>query len=486
LTFQHAVQICAGLGIEYLWIDSLCILQGNEDDWVQESAKMASIYANSWLTIAAAAAPDSTHGCLPKASAPKRYFLPAKTPKEAPRRVYARRLRTPFHSRDHLLQVSNELPLFQRAWVFQERILAKRVLYMCEDEMVFECFAHVRCECSDIPTEKVAQTMKQTDYMGVKYRFQGLMHQWSMYSAGFAKFLPFEPTGILEVGDHLVHHYARRKMRYHSDRLPGFGGIAEKFYGTGAMGRYYAGLWEYRLEECLLWYIYPSTADVAPLPPVRDAVYAPSWSWASVNGSWDYRRLSHQALYVKAGAEMSLVSKLDLTKLADVVEMQISLKSPSPFGNVDRAQLTLKARQVAAKVKYERTDQNADYATRFRQQNVTLALQNGALETKACMDFVLDYEVEGSKIAPILPNDVVKCVGILRDWNSWEGPSDTCHGLVVACRLQKEGIPTIKPMSDSSLEVVEEGENHIYERVGKFEAPFAWFEGAETETFIIV
>lgn len=322
--------------------------------------------------------------------------------------------------------------------------------------------------------------------MGVKYRFQGLIHQWSMHSAGFSNFLRFEPTGILEVWDHLVHHYARRKMSYHSDRLPGLGGIAEKFYGTGANGRYYAGVWEYRIQECLLWYIFPTTADVVPLPPIRDRVSAPSWSWASVNGSWDYRRLSHQALYVKAGAEMSLISKIEITKLADVVGMQISLKSPSAFGKVDRAQLTLKARQVTAKVKYERTDQNADYATRFRQQNVTLVLHNGDLETKGYMDFVLDYEVEGSKIAPILPNDVVKCVGILRDWNSWEGPLDTCHGLVVVCRLQREVNPTIKTMSNSSSEVVEDGENYIHERVGKFEAPFAWFEGAKSETFIII
>ena len=98
----------------------------------------------------------------------------------------------------------------------------------------------------------------------------------------------------------------------------------------------------------------------------------------------------------------------------------------------------------------------------------------------------MDYKIKGSKIAPILPNDIVKCVGILRDWNSWEGPRNTCHGLVVAHRLQEKTIPTTKPMADGSLEVVEGGEDYVYERIGKFEAPFAWFEGAEPETFIIV
>lgn len=43
-TFQDAVTLCRELGIKYLWIDSLCIIQNDEADWVTESAKMGSIY----------------------------------------------------------------------------------------------------------------------------------------------------------------------------------------------------------------------------------------------------------------------------------------------------------------------------------------------------------------------------------------------------------------------------------------------------------
>jgi hypothetical protein len=76
---------------------------------------------------------------------------------------------------------------------------------------------------------------------------------------------------------------------------------------------------------------------------------------------------------------MSVVSKLELTKLADVVSMQLSLssRSPSHFKEIDRRQLKLKARNAAAKIKYERTGQDADYATRFRKQNVTLSKMGG-------------------------------------------------------------------------------------------------------------
>src|SRR5256885_16010047 len=50
-TFQHAILICRGLGVNYLWIDSLCIIQDSEEDWALQSARMTDVYSNSWLKI---------------------------------------------------------------------------------------------------------------------------------------------------------------------------------------------------------------------------------------------------------------------------------------------------------------------------------------------------------------------------------------------------------------------------------------------------
>jgi hypothetical protein len=63
-TFKDAVEICRRLHIAFLWIDSLCIIQDNEDDWRMQAASMADIYENSRITIAASAAKDSTEGCF--------------------------------------------------------------------------------------------------------------------------------------------------------------------------------------------------------------------------------------------------------------------------------------------------------------------------------------------------------------------------------------------------------------------------------------
>jgi Heterokaryon incompatibility protein (HET) len=65
-TFRDAVQITRHLGIKYLWIDSLCILQDNISDWEKESALMGSIYSTSYLNIVATHSGDSRGGCFSK------------------------------------------------------------------------------------------------------------------------------------------------------------------------------------------------------------------------------------------------------------------------------------------------------------------------------------------------------------------------------------------------------------------------------------
>lgn len=61
-TFLDAVLVAKRLKIRYLWVDSLCIIQDSDIDWERESSKMAEIYSNSYLTIAASSSPDSNGG----------------------------------------------------------------------------------------------------------------------------------------------------------------------------------------------------------------------------------------------------------------------------------------------------------------------------------------------------------------------------------------------------------------------------------------
>lgn len=64
LTFQQAILITQRLKLRYLWIDSLCIVQDDPQDWEREAAKMGGVYANSYLTIAADSSTDDSSGCF--------------------------------------------------------------------------------------------------------------------------------------------------------------------------------------------------------------------------------------------------------------------------------------------------------------------------------------------------------------------------------------------------------------------------------------
>jgi hypothetical protein len=68
--FRDAIKITRELGMRYLWIDALCIIQDCADDWKTEAAKMASIYAGAPVMISALEADSSTVGILKLERAP--------------------------------------------------------------------------------------------------------------------------------------------------------------------------------------------------------------------------------------------------------------------------------------------------------------------------------------------------------------------------------------------------------------------------------
>lgn len=63
-TFQDAVHVARLLGISYLWIDSLCILQDSQDDWRHEAALMGEVYKHALFNISATVATDDSGGCF--------------------------------------------------------------------------------------------------------------------------------------------------------------------------------------------------------------------------------------------------------------------------------------------------------------------------------------------------------------------------------------------------------------------------------------
>ncbi|KAK0738098.1 heterokaryon incompatibility, partial [Schizothecium vesticola] len=61
-TIEQAVSICIHLGIQYSWVDALCIIQDDGLDWEKESRKMATVYSEARVTIIAASSTSCHSG----------------------------------------------------------------------------------------------------------------------------------------------------------------------------------------------------------------------------------------------------------------------------------------------------------------------------------------------------------------------------------------------------------------------------------------
>ncbi|OAG01323.1 HET-domain-containing protein, partial [Paraphaeosphaeria sporulosa] len=239
-TFQEALYLCNQLGIAYLWIDSLCIIQDDADDWTYEASKMAEVYSNSYITIAASASRNDTEGCF----------------------------RSVYRIIEGKWTMAGSWPLMQRAWAFQERLLSPRVLHLGPSELVWECQEHTRCECSEKDSQfDSPHLIRKSEWCN------GLRHH-SQKTAS-------------ELWQKIVKEYSCRRLTFQRDVFPALSGIAKQlhqsFEGTSENpGTYLAGLWRNDLMQQLMWFT--TTANCVSKPVGLRELPAPSWSWAAAEG----------------------------------------------------------------------------------------------------------------------------------------------------------------------------------------------------------
>lgn len=317
-TFKDAVLITRKLGIRYLWIDSLCICQDDGAEWERESANMAAIYANSYLTIAATGSLGDSIGCLaPRPS--RRYATMDFTSKDGiTGQVHAFLLRLGDSTDPSICCNLGDQPLTQRGWALQERFLTPRTLHFGRDQMYFECHAHFLSEdgfqvkgrlCSADESSHPSQI--QTDGLGSPV----MMHRdyrgpWLWYQ--------------------LLHSYCNRKLTKDSDKLPALSGLARHF-AEHIGDQYVAGLWRSTLIEGLIWQAI-GRANTAP------AEYrAPSWSWASIDGSFGNPGLGGGESPYGDGKKEKWID------LAAIIDCQVVPKGHNPYGEIESGWIQIEA-----------------------------------------------------------------------------------------------------------------------------------------------
>ncbi|KAI1149557.1 heterokaryon incompatibility protein-domain-containing protein [Nemania diffusa] len=270
-TYQEAIQVTRRLGIKYIWIDSLCIVQDDTEDWRKEAGAMKLVYGNSYLNIAAVRAIDSYGSLFVSSNLDAQY--PAQQVPQAPGiQIRPQPHKTHWHFGSNYYSVG-ETPLLQRGWVLQERILSPRVVYFDTDELKWECQAGCDCQCGSMT---VISNFKFDFHRSFGRDDQPLPYQWMRISE----------------------RYSTLKFTYNSDRLVALAGIAELGVQSGRGGRYLAGLWEHNLAHQLCWKVYPRYKK-------PDTYFAPSWSWLSLFGVVSFgNRMDYQSDWSKIDVEI--------------------------------------------------------------------------------------------------------------------------------------------------------------------------------------
>lgn len=152
-TFQHAVITTRALGKRYLWIDSLCILQGPNGDFKDEAKKMESVFSEAYVILAASWAEGQDDGFL---SAKARASTTPSSPSMRDREVVTVVSGPGRQKPGAAVYVCEMIDKFEddvlkghlntRAWVLQERALARRTVYFTGRQTYWECGGGVRCE----------------------------------------------------------------------------------------------------------------------------------------------------------------------------------------------------------------------------------------------------------------------------------------------------------------------------------------------------
>ena len=140
-TFKDAIVVCRKFGIQYLWIDRLCIVQNSKSDWEKQSGAMGSIYYESTLTLAATVSRDSATGLfVQKRRSDYECHDFITLPSSFGSNMGQVYLTASSWGRAGPPATTVEVGILQtRGWVMQEKYLARRTLHFLEGQMVWWC-----------------------------------------------------------------------------------------------------------------------------------------------------------------------------------------------------------------------------------------------------------------------------------------------------------------------------------------------------------
>lgn len=412
-SFVDAIVSCRRLNIRYLWIDSLCILQsgpGAEEDWQRHVGKMDVIYANCVLNIGVVHASKPEQGAFVERNASliqttfvymhaeKKFYnksqgtsvrfhrgsgigieetrvedgiRSARTPTDLQDGSDVRLVTVLVEAHDHYHYLGDQ-PLWKRGWVFQERLMAPRMLLFGSDRIYWRC--HERLLNEYLPHGRPPYRESSSWHATYPFSLPDILHPHKLRDWR-------ETLDNYQQWYQIIDHYSEADLTFpEKDKLAAISAIARRF-DLLIPGRYWAGIFESDLHYGLLWNQVDAHKGVARLKQLdwslsivldqdpSDSYRAPSWSWASVNGrTW----------------APIWQSREDPQTTSSIENVSIVLKdAKNPFGQVISAELTISGRLILLSDLVEGW-------TRCPNNEYSKDLEPGALDEKLFGLFIMD------------------------------------------------------------------------------------------------
>lgn len=340
--FTDTFEVASRMGVSYVWVYSLCVVQDDPVDRKREAAFLSQIYHNAYLTVAAA--------------------VPTTVPGQGLFRhgdsfgILSERLVVPLDngSIQEVIVMKKQWeayaasPLVERGWCFQERELSRRIIHYTQNQVLWEC--HTIRASESLPDGSTTYS------------------HWPQSPRNWPERLldkQLRGENVEDAWYRGVEDYSLRRLTIATDKFPALAilaAVVREFKSPTC--RYLAGVWEDDFVSSLAWASRPLRSHSVVTNERYSEYVAPSWSWASVAGPvsylpWLRRKPSslpvetntNSARFSGASTERNNTAAAYALKTLDII---VQTSTGDPFGAVKYAVLRCTAGLLPAVLDHPR------------------------------------------------------------------------------------------------------------------------------------